>query len=299
MRESWIDRNEYPFQPHDIAVDGGRMHYVDEGQGRPVVMVHGTPTWSFLYRHLIKGLSNDFRVIVPDHIGFGLSDKPADWSYRPQDHARNLEKLIEQLGLDNITLVVHDLGGPIGLSYALNHPEKVHSLVIFNTFLWSLNGDPAFETPNRLFNNPFGRWLYLRQNFSARVIVRLAWGKQNPLTPAIHQQYTQALPDARARAGTWTFVRSLLGERDWYESLWAQRERIANKPALLLWGMKDIAFKAKELARWQELFPQARVVQYPQAGHFVPDEVGDKAAVEIFKFLQEGAGDINVSGRSK
>lgn len=282
---SWIDRSAYPFRSCYAPVDGGQMHYIDEGRGQPLVMVHGTPTWSFLYRTLIKELSRDYRVIAPDHIGFGLSDKPENWSYRPQDHARNLELLIDHLGLQDIVLVVHDFGGPIGLSYALEHVENVRALVIFNTFLWSLKGDPAFERPARLFNNAIGRWLYLRQNFSANAIVRSAWGKHRPLTPDIHQQYKQPFQSAESRMGTWRFFQSLMGESDWYESLWARRERIADKPALLLWGMRDMAFKEKQLARWKELFPNARAVTYPQVGHFVPDEAGPEAAQEIRDFM--------------
>jgi haloalkane dehalogenase len=261
------------------------MHYVDEGQGRPLVMVHGTPTWSFLYRYLIKNLSAEFRVVAPDHLGFGLSEKPESWSYRPQDHARNLKALIEHLDLKDIVLVVHDFGGPIGISYALDHPENVRALVISNTFLWSLKGDPSFERANRLFNNAVGRWLYLRQNFSAKIIVRSAWGKHRPLTPEIHRQYQLALPDAVSRLGTWQFVQSLLGESDWYESLWAKRDCIAEKPALLLWGMQDFAFKEKELARWKDLFPQARAVTFPKVGHFVPDEAGPETVDEILKWI--------------
>lgn len=285
MDDSWVDRRAYPFAPHFLAVDGGRMHYADAGQGRTVVMVHGTPTWSFLYRHLIEDLSRDYRVVAPDHIGFGLSEKPPAWTYRPQDHARNLAALIDHLDLTDVTLAVHDFGGPIGLAWALDHPERVRSLVIFNTFLWSLQGDPAFERPNRLFNNALGRWLYLRGNFSAQRIVRAAWGRHRPLTPAVHAQYTRALPDPPSRAGTWGFMQSLLGESEWYESLWARRERIAGKPALILWGMRDIAFKEKELARWVEWFPDARVVRYPEVGHFVPDEAGEEAAAEVRAFL--------------
>ena len=282
---SWIDRSAYPFQSNYFEVDGGRMHYIDEGHGQPLVMVHGTPTWSFLYRTLIIEFSRDYRVIAPDHIGFGLSEKPEKWSYRPQDHARNLELLIDHLGLKDIVLCVHDFGGPIGLSYALEHPENVRALVIFNTFLWSLKGDPAFERPASLFNNAIGRWLYLRQNFSANVMVRSAWGKHRPLAPDVHRQYQQPFPSADSRKGTWRFFQSLLGESDWYESLWVRRERIADKPALILWGMRDIAFKEKELARWKGLFPRARVVTYPQAGHFVPDEAGPEAVQEIGDFL--------------
>jgi haloalkane dehalogenase len=223
VNDTWIDRIEYPFPPHYQEVDGGQMHYVDEGQGRALVMVHGTPTWSFLYRHLIRGLSAGYRVVVPDHIGFGLSAKPPGWTYRPSDHARNLEALIEQLGLRDVTLVVHDFGGPIGLSYALNHPDNVRSLVIFNTFLWSLKGDSAFETPNRLFNNPLGRFLYKRMNFSAARLVPMSWGDKKTLTPAIHRHYTGAFPTPAERQGTWSFMRALIGSSDWFDSLWARR----------------------------------------------------------------------------
>src|SRR5262249_20412588 len=128
----WIDRTEYPFTSRYLDLDAGRMHYVDEGEGHPIVMVHGTPDWSFLYRHLIKPLSVGYRCIAPDHLGFGLSDKPIGWGYRPADHARNLRALIDHLGLERYTLVVHDFGGPIGLACAIERPEQVERLVISN-----------------------------------------------------------------------------------------------------------------------------------------------------------------------
>jgi haloalkane dehalogenase len=287
MNFDWIDRSAYPFASHRMAVDGGQMHYVDEGAGRPVVMVHGTPTWSFLYRHLISGLSPDFRVVAPDHIGFGLSDKPPAWGYRPADHARNLETLIEGLGLEDITLVLHDLGGPIGMGYALQHPEKVRSLVIFNTFFWSLKGDPAFETPSRLFSNPLGKFLYKNMNFSPVVMVRAAWGNRSKLTPAVHRHYTQALPSPAERQGTWQFVQELQGSSDWYADLWERRERVREKPALLLWGMKDIAFKEKELQRAASVFADARIQRFPEAGHFIQDEAGPELVPIIRAFLDQ------------
>lgn len=287
MNNNWVDRSLYPFEPHYHRVEGGQMHYVDEGQGRPLVMVHGTPTWSFLYRHLIRGLSPSYRVIAPDHIGFGLSEKPAGWSYLPADHARNLETLIEHLDLRDITLVVHDFGGPIGLSYAINHPENVRSLVIFNTFFWSLKGDPAFERPNRLFNNSIGRFLYKRMNFSASQIVRMAWGDKKTLTPVIHRQYKAAFPTPAERQGTWTFMRELLGSSDWYNSLWARREAIRHMPALLLWGMKDFAFQEKELTRLASIFDRPKIIRCPSTGHFVPDEAGQSLLPEIQVFLAQ------------
>jgi pimeloyl-ACP methyl ester carboxylesterase len=125
----WLDRSVYPFKPRYLQVSGGRMHYVDEGRGDPILMVHGTPTWSFVYRHLIRDLSRDYRVVAVDHLGFGLSDKPENGPYRPQQLASNLRTVIDQLQLRGFSLAVHDFGGPIGLSYAIEEPANVRALV--------------------------------------------------------------------------------------------------------------------------------------------------------------------------
>ncbi len=285
MDAQWVDSSMYPFQPHTFHVSAGEMHYVDEGHGKPIVMVHGTPTWSFLYRHLIRGLSTGYRVIAPDHLGFGLSDKPGFWSYKPSDHARNLCNLIEQFELKDLTLVVHDFGGPIGLSYAVEHPENVSAIVLFNTFMWSLKGDPAFERPARLFNNALGRFAYRNLNFSPAVMIRAAWGDKRKLTREIHRHYLQALPTPADRQGTWVFLQELIGSSSWYGGLWAQRERIRDIPVQILWGMKDIAFREKELHKWENLFPQAQVMRFPEAGHFVQEEEGERLVPVVRGFL--------------
>src|ERR1022692_4366977 len=137
----WLDRAEYPFSSHYFQLPMGRMHYVDEGHGDPIVMLHGNPGWSFEFRNIIKELSKTHRCIAPDHIGFGLSDKPVNWDYLPINQAANFEKLMDSLDLKNITMIVKDWGGPIGLSYAIKHPEKIKKLVILNTWLWSVKDD--------------------------------------------------------------------------------------------------------------------------------------------------------------
>jgi len=285
MKPGWIDPNEYPFESHYLTLDAGQMHYVDEGQGEPVVMVHGTPTWSFLYRRQIKAISTQHRVVAPDHIGFGLSAKPAGWSYLPKDHAQNLTALIEYLNLKDITLVVHDFGGPIGLSYAVENPHNVKRIVILNTFMWSLKGDPGFERPVKLFDNFLGCFLYKYMNFSAKVMIPSAWGKKKKLTKHIHRHYIRALPTPAARQGTWVFLQQLVGSSDWFQSLWDRRSAIADKPALIIWGMRDMAFKHKELDRWKTLFPHARVVCLEKTGHFLPDEDSGRVAGLICSFL--------------
>jgi haloalkane dehalogenase len=278
--DAWVDRSVYPFQPRFIDVDGGRMHYVDEGAGAPIVMVHGTPTWSFLYRHLITELSRSHRIIAPDHIGFGLSEKPQRWGYRPEDHARNLATLIERLALTDVTLVVHDFGGPIGLSYAIEHPENVRALVLFNTWMWSLKGTRA-ERVSAFMAGPIGRFLYTRMNLSPRVLLKAAFGDKRKLTPQAHRHYIDAFPSPSTRQAPWVLAKELIGSTDWYEHLWRRRERIAGMPALLLWGMKDPTFGPDVLARWKGVFREAQAVEFAGAGHFVQEEAPEEAALRI------------------
>lgn len=286
MDVSWVDKNEYPFAAHRVDALGGSMHYVDEGEGPAVVMVHGTPTWSFLYRHLIKDLSPRFRCVAPDHVGFGLSDKPREWSYLPEDHARNLEFLIGSLGLSDIVLVVHDFGGPIGMSYAVHNADNVRGLVVFNTWMWSLRGNPQYERIGKMLAGPFGRFMYRRWNFSARVMLKAAYGDKSKLTRSIHEQYLRPFPNSDSRQGTLVFARELLDSADWYDQLWHERDTIAAKPALVLWGMKDPAFRHDSLERWEALLRNKNVHRYESVGHFPQEEVGRGLSAVVEEFLQ-------------
>jgi haloalkane dehalogenase len=281
----WVDRAEYPFEPHRLDVGAGTLSYVDEGEGGPVVMVHGTPTWSFLYRRLVKGLRARHRCVVPDHLGFGLSDKPADFSYAPADQAGNLTRLIETLALKDITLVVHDFGGPIGLSYAIEHPENVRRLVLFNTWMWSLREDRRTARAAKLFAGPLGRFLYAR-GFSVNVLWKHAIKDPGRYSGAVHEQYARAMASPPARHATLMYARALLGATDWYDGLWRRRDRLAGIPALLVWGMKDPAFGA-HLPRWREVFPAARVAEFDDTGH-APQETRAPEVLPIIRsFLEE------------
>lgn len=282
----WVDRAEYPFAAHELALPVGRMHYVDEGDGEPILFVHGTPDWSFGWRHLIRGLSTRYRCIAPDHLGFGLSEKPPanQWSYLPRDHSANLIALIEHLGLQNITLVLHDFGGPIGLGYAVEHPENVRRLVLLNTWCGSLAGDPHFDA-SRLFAGAFGQFLYQRLAFSTRVMMPKSYGDRRKLTPALHRHYLNALPTPSDRHGTWVLARELLGSSEWYQSLWERRECLKELPTLILWGLKDFAFRPQELERLRQCFPHAHAHTFEQAGHFLQDEEPEAVLAEICEFL--------------
>lgn len=282
----WINREEYPFKSNYLKLDMGKLHYIDEGSGDPIVMVHGNPAWSFLYRHLIKGLSKKYRCIAPDHIGFGLSDKPEAWSYLPEDHAKNLNILIDKLNLRDITLVVQDWGGPIGLSYAIGRPDNVKRIIIMNTWMWSVKGDPYYERFSNFMGGSVGRFLIKRFNFFVRVIMKKAMGDKSKLPKSIHRHYFKPLENPMDRKGCWTFPKQIIESSSWLSNLWLQKGKIKDKPALILWGMKDIAFRKQELNKWAELFSDSKIIRFDDAGHFVQEEKGSELCPIIEDFLE-------------
>lgn len=282
---AWLDRAAYPFASHWLDLPVGRMHYVDEGHGRPVLFVHGTPTWSFLYRRLLLGLRDGYRCIAPDNLGFGLSAKPAGWSYTPEAHSQNLALLVERLGLRDLVLVVHDFGGPIGLPYALDHPENVAGVVVLNTWMWSTRGsNPRAEPVIKLLGTGFGRLLYERLNLSVRVELPMLWSERAKLTPALHRQYLGPMDSPQARHGSWVLARELLGSSPWFASLWQRRAALATLPALLAWGQRDPLLGAEHLLRWQQALPQATTVLL-EAGHFVQEAAPEELLAAVSDFL--------------
>ena len=269
----WLDREAYPFTSHYFDIEGNRLHYVDEGEGRPIVLVHGTATWSFVYRNLIKDLSPHYRCVSVDHLGYGLSGKPLGAPYGPQDHAQRLQALIEHLDLRDITLVVHDFGGPIGLSYALDHPENIHSLAIFNTWMWSLRNEPLVQAASLSSRGLLGRLFIQKLNLELHGLFKVAFGDLSKLTPEIHRHYLDPVPTPEDREAMRVLAEALIGSSDWYDELWSQRERIQDIPALLMWGMKDPIFRPRHLERWQGVFSRVETVRFPGVGHFVQEEV--------------------------
>jgi haloalkane dehalogenase len=284
---SWLDHIEYPFLFRSVTIEGQTIHYVDEGQGEVLLMVHGTPVWSFLYRYCIKLLSSKYRCIAFDHLGFGLSDKPSNADYTPQAHARRLGAFVESLGLQNITIITQDYGGPISLEYAMLHSDNVRRFIIANSWIWL---PPQMKQGGKLFNNIFGKWLYLKYGFSPKVMIPQAFGDKVKITPQLHAQYLAPIDTPHTRLATFGLVQALDTDSQWYESLWLRRESIAHKPTLMLWGMKDRFVPAEQhLPRWKSLWTNARYVEIANAGHFVEEEAPELVVQEILRFLEETA----------
>lgn len=285
MDTSWINRDLFPFSSRFVPVDGHQLHYVDEGTGPVILFVHGTPEWSFGWRDLIAGLKDRYRCIAVDHLGFGLSDKPARGDYRVEAHANRLLRFTEALNLKAFHLIANDFGLSIGLSVAIRHPERVQKISLFNGWMWPLSGDPHYAGPAKVMRTWLGRLMYLRFNFPVNVVMPSAFGDRRKLTPEVHRHYKRALPTPASRVAAYAFAPELLDAEAFWQSLWEQRDRLADKPFLLFWGLKDRFVPPYELAKWEQALPNATVVRYPNAGHFVQEEEPEDMVARLRVFL--------------
>ena len=283
----WLDRQVYPFTSHYLSLPAGRMHYVDAGEGEVLLMVHGNPEWSFAYRKVIQALQHQYRCVAPDHLGFGLSDKPTHGLYLPQDHAQRLSEFITALDLRNITLVVNDWGGPTGLAYALHHPENVKRLVIINTWCWPVDQELYYQLFSGLMGSRLGKWLIRRHNFFLRVIVPAVIGRRKAFPPHVMKQYHQPLATPKERQASAILPGQIVRASDWLQSLWERRAAIRDKPALIFWGMKDLGFREKELGVWEQFFSHKKVVRLPEVGHFPHEEAAEELAEELKRWMVE------------
>ena len=269
---AWLDRNLYPFQSHWFDTPDGKLHYVDEGQGSPVLFVHGTPSWSFEWRHALAALRQTRRVLAPDHLGFGLSDKLALAPYKPEDHARRLLAWVRALDLRDIDLVLHDFGGPIGLPVLLDEPERVRSLTIVNSWAWAHGSDRKLRRLSQLVASPLGRFSYLWLNASPRWLLPASFANRKALSAAVHHHYLAPFAARAERVAPWVLGCELAGSDAYYAALWERRASLLGVPTALVWGMRDPAFGPAYLAHWRSALPHARVHALPDAGHFPQEE---------------------------
>lgn len=291
FRPAWVDPELYPFLDRWIELPGeGLIHYVDEGpadgsNAGTLVFVHGTPTWSFEWRHLIRHLSGRYRCVALDHLGFGLSERPAEAEYSPEAHARRFRAWLDALELSGFTLVVHDYGGPIALPVALEDPGRVVRLIVLNSFMWATRGDPHLERGGKLLGGRLGLFLYRHFNLSLKTLTPKAYADREKLTPRIHAQYLAPFTgiDSRERV-LWTLAHALLASSDFYATLWDRRSALRALPALIVWGTEDPAFHLPHLARWREALPDAEVVELP-VGHWPHEEAPAEVLAAVSRFL--------------
>lgn len=281
---AWLDRDEYPFESRFFSTPAGRMHYVDEGTGDAFVFVHGVPTWSFLFRKLIRRLSDRYRCVAMDHLGFGLSDKPEGFAYEPIDLAQNVERLVESLDLERVILVVHDWGGPLGLPYAFHH--SVRAVVLFNTWMWPVAGDRRASFLGRVLASPLYEALDDRYNASVKFFMPRAVASPTVLTPAVMRHYVEPLATAASRRGVTALLRAITAASPWLAVQWQQAGLLRRMPAMVAWGMRDIAFTKRDLGRWSNLLERGEIHRYERVGHFPPEEAGEDLSATLDAFAR-------------
>jgi pimeloyl-ACP methyl ester carboxylesterase len=294
----WTFGGTWPYEPRWFDSPDGRLHYVDEGprDGKPVVMVHGNPTWGYLYRNFIPPLVDaGYRCIVPDHLGFGRSDKPDIAElYQVPRHAQRLDALLESLDLHDATLVSQDWGGALGFYWATRHPDRIAALCILNTSTHRPLGKVKLPLPVRLFRKPGigeamvkGAHMFVRGFlFNAGIMHR------DRITKDMRAAYIAPHPTYSSRTSILVFPREIpsdstgrvaefLGEVE--EGL----QRLKDKPTMIAWAMKDIAFRPKYLDRlWLRDFPNADVLRLPDAGHYLQEDAHERIVPKLLTHLE-------------
>ncbi|MEX2194030.1 MAG: alpha/beta fold hydrolase [Thermoleophilaceae bacterium] len=281
----------FPFEARFAAVGDVRLHYVDEGprDAAPILMLHGNPTWSYMYRGPIASLAaRGHRCVAFDHMGFGRSDKPADpRRYRLAGHVENAVGLLDQLDLTDVTLLLHDWGGPIGLGAAVERPDRVRAIVAMNTWAWEL---PSFLPPflRQFRSEGLGELLALGANLFVESIPGGMFRRD--ADPRMMDAYRAPFPDYWSRIGTLAFPRDIpLTERDPSASAIARIQDSLpgmDRPLLLVWGMRDRVFQPVFIEQWRELVPGVRVVALEDASHYLVEDRPDAVADAVHEFVK-------------
>ena len=298
----WTFGGTWPFAPRYFPTPDGRMHYIDEGarSGRPVVLVHGNPTWGYLYRNFIPPLvAEGYRVIVPDHLGFGRSDKPDRPSaYGVERHAERLEMLLESLDLTETTLVPQDWGGPLGLYWATRHPTRVRSLVILNTFAHRPTRRVSLPLPLHLFRTPgVGEVLVKGGHAFVRVFLFGAGVVHHErLTKEVRAAYLAPHPTWATRTPILVFPREIPGGpegrvADFCDGVHRGLRAFADRPVMIAWAMKDVGFTEDVLEDlWLSDFPRAEVHRIENAGHYLHEDAHEIIVPKMIDFLRRDGG---------
>ena len=286
-RPTWLDERLYPFEDRFLDVDGARVHYVDEGEGRPLLLLHGNPTWSFLYREIITGLRNRFRCLAPDYPGFGLSSAPSGYGFTPAEHARLLERFVLELDLSDLTMMTQDWGGPIGFAVAGRHPERFAAFVIGNTWAWPMTYNRGARFFSAFMGGAVGGVLITRFNFFVERIIP-SGVRRRKLPPEVMDAYRGPFPTPESRRPVHVFPREIIRSTPFLSEVEAGLDRLRDSPALIVWPDRDVAFRETERRRWEELFPQHRTVALRGAGHYIQEDAPEEIVAAI-RGWSEGA----------
>lgn len=281
----------FPFAPRYHEVNGFAMHFVDEGAGEPVVLVHGDPTWGYLWRRFIPALSQRRRCVVPDHMGMGKSGVPEEpYPYRLRHHVANLESLLLHLDLREMTLVLHDWGGPVGLGFAVRHAERIKRLVLMNTWAFATWPGGPFPRLLELIRSERGEKFVLEKNGYVEPALMGTTHHREHLTKTVREAYQAPFPTPESRLALLCWSRDIpVSQTDPSYMEMKQIEeglsRFRSTPTLLVWGMRDPVLSEPVLRTWQRLYPHATTRELEDASHFLQEDAPERIVGWIAAFL--------------
>jgi haloalkane dehalogenase len=275
-RPAWVDSELYPFEDRWAELDGHALHYADEGEGPPLLMLHGNPTWSFTWRRVIEGLRDRYRCIAPDLPGFGLSKQvPAGYGFTPVEHAEAIGRLVDELDLRDATLLCQDWGGPIGFEVAGRRPQRFGAFVIGNTWAWPMTGNRGARVFSRVLGGPLGRYLILKRNFFVEKVLP-GGTRERKLPEPVMEMYRGPFPTPESRRPVAVMPKQIIAATPWLSEVEGRLSGLADRPALIVWPTKDVAFKEDERRRWESLFPDHRTVLLEGARHYIGEDAPDE-----------------------
>lgn len=287
-RPAWVDDELFPFKSRFVEVDGNVVHYVDEGSGPTLLLLHGNPVWSFVYRDVITALKDRFRCIAVDFPGFGLSTAAPRYRYLARDHAELLVSFIDRLDLAHVTLVGHNWGGPLGLYAGLQRPNLFDRLVLTNTWAWPLNGDLSSEVFARGMGGSIGRALITQFNLLVNYFIPAAH-KRRKLSAAEMAHYRHAMPTPRRRHPCAVLPGELVGAREFFTDLAERLSPLQKLPTLIVWADADPIFTDKYRTRLEATFPNHTTTVMHGAGHFLQSDAPTEFSAAIATWWTEQA----------
>lgn len=272
------DPTLYPFASRWFDTSAGRMHYIDEGSGTPILFCHGNPTWSFLYRGIVARLRDRFRCVAVDYLGFGLSDHPDGYGYTIEEHARTTGELVDHLGLDGFIVMGQDWGGPVSTAVATERAARVSGVILGNTWFWPPS--LSFRLFSRFMGTALMQRKILEDNFFVERIMPLSSART--LSERERSHYRDVQPSAAARRGVAVMPKQIVGATPLLERLSRDvPEKLGSKPVLITWGMRDVGFRPGMIPRMRAAFSDVVVVELPRAKHYIQEDAPAEIAQAI------------------
>lgn len=283
-RPEWLTPEMFPLESRFLDLDGNRVHYVDEGSGRTLLFLHGNPAWSFVNRHLIADLRNDYRCVALDLPGYGLSVPGPNYGLTAPEHASVVEALVHELDLEDVVLFGHDWAGPIGIHVAEAMPDRFSGIILGNTWLWPIVGNKTDERFSKMMGSGLAMFLNRQFNFFPRMVLSQGL-KRSRLDPLAREAYLRPFENRASRRGPIVLAGQILGATDFLRSIETHIDRIADRPSLIVWATADFAFSNVHRQRLESMFTNHTSVSLEGCGHCIQEDAPDELLESIRSWL--------------